>query len=276
MPFCKQIILLVGLVGALTQALDASQSRTVSLSSLLAPVGDLRAERAERKDAVEEEEASTARVRYRMVKLPSLLSRMEDRLSDELGASESIQLSSRFNWSGFKVREDLAWDIRFKSPFEPRDNGRWYPSFEILIDGRVVSEYRIPVQVSHLKNVWVVDQNVSRGALIGGQAVKAERRDLYAERGDAIPASESLANFEAARSLTRGRILSWGDLEERPQVRKNAIVDVEFTRGALEIRMRGRAMDDGMLGDLITIRNLDTSREFIAQVRGENLVEFQL
>ncbi|MFP4157360.1 MAG: flagellar basal body P-ring formation chaperone FlgA [Opitutales bacterium] len=275
MSFCRQILLLVGLAGVLTLALDASQSRTVSLSSLLAPVGDLRAEKAEEKEVVEEE-APTDRVRYRMVKLSDLLSRMEDRLNEELGASESIRLKSRFNWSGFKLREDLDWDVRFKDPFEPRDNGRWYPALEILVDGQAVSEYRIPVQVSHLKKVWVVDQNVSRGDLVGGQAVKSERRDVYAERGEAIPASESLANFEAARSLTRGRVLSWADLEERPQVRKNAIVDVEFTKGALEIRMRGRAMDDGMLGDLITIRNLNTSREFIALVRGENLVEFEL
>ena len=275
MSYRKHIILLVSAIGALVLSLNASQSRTVALSSLLAPVGDSSTDQVEKSEAVEREEQTT-RARYRVVKLADVLSRMEDRLSEELDASESIRLASRFNWSGLKVRTDLDWDIRLKSPFKPRDNGRWYPVFEIVVDGRIISEYRVPVQVSLLKKVWVVDQNVSRGELVGGHVLKPDVRDVYAERGDAIPASESLTNYEASRSLTRGRLLSWDDLEERPQVRKNAIVDVEFSKGALEIRMRGRAMDDGMLGDLITIRNLNTSREFIALVRGENLVEFEL
>lgn len=275
MFYRKHIVLLVSAIGALVVSLHASQSRTVGLSSLLAPVGDSSTAEVEKNEPVEREEQST-QVRYRVVKLSDVLSRMEDRLSEELGGSESIRLASRFNWSGLKVRTDLDWDIRLKSPFKPRDNGRWYPVFEIVVDGRIISEYRVPVQVSLLKKVWVVDQNVSRGELVGGQVLKPDVRDVYAERGDPIPASESLTNYEASRSLTRGRLLSWDDLEERPQVRKNAIVDVEFSKGALEIRMRGRAMDDGMLGDLITIRNLNSSREFIALVRGENLVEFEL
>lgn len=259
--------------GLFAAGLNASDVRTVSLSSLLAPLGNSGVEETGKKELAEP--VKKAPQTYRVLGLAEILRRMETDLSKDIDPSETLSLTSQFNWRGAKIPVGVDWDVRVETPFNPRGNGRWYPLFELLVDGRLAGEYRIPIQVSHVKDVWVVDQNVSRGGLVNAPVVKSEARDIYAERGSPISASESLANYEASRSLARGQLLTWEDLDKRPHVRKNAIVDVEFTKGALQIRMRGRAMEDGMHGDLITIRNLNTSREFIAQVHGENRVRFQ-
>lgn len=255
--------------------LNGNESRTVALSSILAPLREAREKTPEKKEVTEAEEENV-RSSYRVIKLSDVLSRMEKQLASEIEASSELNLTSRFNWSGLKVRDDLDWDVRLKTPFNPSPNGRWYPSFEFLVDGVVMSNYRIPIQVALFKKIWIVDRNVERGSGVGQPATRGVVRDIYAERVMPIGADQKLDHYEASRSLSKGRVLSWDDLEERPQVRKNAIVDVEFNKGPLEIKMRGRAMDDGMKGDLVTIRNLNTSREFIALVRGENRVEFQL
>jgi len=256
-------------------AANASSSRTVALSALLAPIQEV----AEAKATVplaESPAEEKIRHSYKLITLEDVLGRLEHQLAAEVKASSEVSLSSRFNWSGFKVRDDRDWDVRLTTPFIPARNGRWYPSFELIVDGAVVSEYRIPIQVAHFKEVWSVDQNVTKGAAVSETSCLVVIRDIYEERVPPIEADATLEHYEFARALSRGRILTWDDLEERPQVRKNAIVDVEFTKGALEIKMRGRAMDNGMMGDLVTIRNLDTSREFIASVKGENLVQFEL
>lgn len=255
--------------------LAGSEQRSATLDSILAPVLEKGGSETNQGRG-EKVEKKTKRVSYRLVELSDVLTRMEQLLDSELKASSKLSLTSRFNWNGVKVREDLGWDIELKTPFSPNPRGRWYPTFEFLVDGAVISNYRIPIQVALFKEVWVLDQNVDRGASVASPATRAVVRDIYAERTAAIAVNQNLDHYEASRSLSKGRLLSWDDLEKRPHVRKNAIVDVEFNKGSLEIKMRGRAMDDGMLGELVTIRNLNTSREFVAQVRGENLVEFNL
>jgi flagella basal body P-ring formation protein FlgA len=267
--------LLLLLLSAGVVALHATESRTVSLSALLAPVME-RAAKPVPETPAPQAETKPARPVYNEIKLADILSRIESQLAEDIDKSAKLSLTSRYNWSGVKVREDLQWDVRLTSPFLPSSSGRWYPSFELVVEGIAMTEYRIPIQVALFKKVWIVDQNVQKGATVTGAVTRAVIRDVYAERTAPISASESLEHFEATRNLTRGRVLSWEDLEERPQVRKNAIVTVEFNKGALAIRMQARAMDDGMLGELITVRNLTTSREFIALVRGENLVEIKL
>lgn len=268
----RYTLFLLFICGVCAHGLNASAERTVHLSALLAPLDDTDTKMTpEKKPAVPVEKAQP---KYRMIRLVDILRRMESALSHDVDSSEMLRLTSQFNWSGVRVPAQADWDVRIESPFNPRPNGRWYPHFELVVDGQSAGEYRIPIQVSHVKKVWVVDQNVSRGGIVTAPVVKAESRDIYAERGSPIDASEPLDRYEASRSLSRGQVLTWEDLDERPHVRKNSIVDVEYQKGALQIRMRGRAMEDGMHGDLVTIRNLNTSREFVAHVHGENYVKF--
>ena len=267
-----QILFLVGILAVS----HASEPRTVALSALLAPVQAV----AQKKDLEPSKEEAAVEKKvihgYHVIKLNDVLSQMEKELEGEIKESSKLSLSSRFNWGSVKVRDDRDWGVRLTAPFTPSRNGRWYPSFELLVDGAVLSEYRIPIQVALFKPVWAVDQNANRGAAVTEVSLIPIVRDIFEERVMPIDADEPLEHYEFSRSVSRGRLITWDDLEERPQVRKNAIVDVEFSKGALQVKMRGRAMDSGMMGDLVTIRNLDTSREFIASVSGENLVEFEL
>jgi len=253
--------------------LHGGEVRTVALSALLAPIQDTGP--AEKRAQPEAAPVETTRAEFRVLRLSDILRAMEEELSHDIYPAEQLSLSSNYNWTGLRIADTVDWGVRIESAFDPRANGRWYPLFELVADGRPIGKYRIPIHVSHVKKVWVIDQNIARGDLVSRPAIKAESRDIYAERGSLIDAKERLEGFEASRSLTRGRVLTWEDLEERPQVRKNSIVDVEYQNGALEIHMRGRAMEDGMHGDLVTIRNLESSREFVAQVNGESRVKFE-
>ena len=272
MKFIIQLVLL-NLLGA--SVLMAAE-RSVSFSALLAPI-DFKlgqGESIERK--VVEQVVPQKKAVYKKVTLQGVLTRMEEMFSKGMEGKERLEFRSKMRFTEHRVREDSWWDLEVKTPFEPDSNGRWYPMVDLLVDGEVVSSFRMPIHVAHFREVWMLNQNLTRGALVGGSSIAPVVRDVYDQRIPPISVSESLSDYELEKTLSRGRLLSWDDLRPQPQVRRNAIVDVIAQRGALNVRMRARAMEDGLLGDVVTIRNLDTSREFFASVSGKNTVEFDL
>lgn len=54
------------------------------------------------------------------------------------------------------------------------------------------------------------------------------------------------------------------------------MVAVKVVSGGLTIIASGQAVSDGAMGQLIRVLNLDTRKDFVARVVGENQVEIQL
>ena len=72
--------------------------------------------------------------------------------------------------------------------------------------------------------------------------------------------------------MVEGRPLTCKDIALAPMVRKGAVVEVVAGDGNLSISMKGLAMGTGGMGDSITIRNLDTRKDFQARVVNRNSV----
>src|SRR5690606_41107435 len=90
----------------------------------------------------------------------------------------------------------------------------------------------------------------------------------------AVPAeSDSLYSREYSRDIAPGRPLAWSDLAQRSLVRKGSTVEAVAKNGLLSITMRALARQDGVAGDIVVLRNLDSSKEFSARVVGEGRVE---
>ena len=56
-------------------------------------------------------------------------------------------------------------------------------------------------------------------------------------------------------------------------VRKGELVDVVVREGALSISMKAMATRAGALGDIVAVRNLQSKREFPAEVIDEKTVQ---
>jgi flagella basal body P-ring formation protein FlgA len=60
---------------------------------------------------------------------------------------------------------------------------------------------------------------------------------------------------------------------ERALVKRGQFVDAFAGEGGLSVRMRALAIEGGAAGAVIRVRNLDTKKEFYAQVINENQVQ---
>lgn len=145
--------------------------------------------------------------------------------------------------------------------------------FQLENESGVIGDWAVPFQARLNRRVWYVKAHLRQGDLATPSDFEMREIDLLREP-DAVPASqEMLSRHEYSRNLTPGRPLVWRDLVERSLISKGEIVEVVAHKGLLAISTRAVSRQDGVKGDVIVLRVLDSSREFSARVVSENKVE---
>jgi flagella basal body P-ring formation protein FlgA len=139
-------------------------------------------------------------------------------------------------------------------------------------DGQTVSDSSLVLRATHLQDVWVARQPVNAGAVFDPAELEVRRVDLFRER-DSLPASVGDNKFVYTRSIPAGRLLCWRDLARRPLVRKGDLVEVSAGEGQLLVTLKAVALENGAQGDVVTLRNPESRKDFIAVVTHENHVQ---
>jgi len=112
------------------------------------------------------------------------------------------------------------------------------------------------------------------GAVFDPAQLDTRRADLLRER-DLLPATVGDHSYIFARAIPAGRPLTWHDVARRPLVRKGDLVEVKAVDGSLVVVLKALALENGARGDTVTVRNLDSRKEFPALVTDENHVQIR-
>lgn len=157
--------------------------------------------------------------------------------------------------------------------YPPRlSSSQMFLRFRTLVDGKVVGNHAMKFKAQANAQVWVPNRRLSPGDRLSADDFSIRDVDL-ARQPKAVPVSRvDLQHYELARAVAPGQPLEWSALTQRSLVRKGALVDVTGNHGLLSISMKGQATRSGALGEYITIRNLESKREFPAEVVDENRV----
>ncbi len=205
-----------------------------------------------------------------------LASDVQDEIAAELAAQ--LRIAGDLTLVALRDLPDLS---SYSQPFVVQLNdvpaslsrGNVLLRFQVENEKGVLGEWTIPFRAHLFSEVWYPRSHLRRGELATPSDFESRPVDLLAEP-TAVPASlESLLRHEYARDIMPGKPLMWTDLIERSLVRKGDVVEVSAVNGLLAITMRAIARQDGGDGDLILLRNIDSSKEFSARVIGENRVE---
>ena len=139
--------------------------------------------------------------------------------------------------------------------------------------GKIVGEWPLQIKVELYQKVWVAAQRLESGQLLERGLVNAQPLDVLRESVQPIPVDREVAGFELAQSVSKGKPITRRDLVERPLVKRGQFVDAFAGEGGFSVRMRALAMEGGVAGAVIRVKNLDTKKEFYAQVINENQVQ---
>lgn len=142
----------------------------------------------------------------------------------------------------------------------------------LLADAVPVGEATLVVRAQLWRDAWFSRQQLAIGAPFDPGELEARRVDLLRER-DVLPASVGDRSYIFARALPAGRLLTWRDIARRPLVRKGELVEVSAVDGVLAVTMKALAMENGGQGDIVTVRNPESRKDFSALVVEENRVQ---
>ncbi|MFQ5592069.1 MAG: flagellar basal body P-ring formation chaperone FlgA [Phycisphaerae bacterium] len=145
---------------------------------------------------------------------------------------------------------------------------------DVLSKGSVVQTVPMAVQVSMLKNAVVARRAISQGATI--RRADVGLLSMSVTRLDRLGFSDvDLAiGQRAKRFIPTGTLIEQAMLESVPLVRRGDYVKLISAVGFVRVVTAARATEDGVLGDIITIRAADDKRvEFDAVVVGPGAVQ---
>lgn len=114
--------------------------------------------------------------------------------------------------------------------------------------------------------VVVARHPIQRGDIIGKDDLMLERKDLAKLHKDYYQDSSTLIGQKARRRLSRGAVITPSSTEAVKMVKRGADVQILAMSPKFRIRMKGKALGSGGLGDTIKVKNKSSGRELTGMI----------
>ncbi len=148
--------------------------------------------------------------------------------------------------------------------------------FELRTPYEVAGVWQAALQVRLWRDVWVARSAQPRGRPLRDADLGTERRDLLQLREAMTNLDLTDPALELAESLMPGAPVLTRSVRVRPIVQRGKVLDAVVQEGALLITVKVEAMEDGMRGQTIRVRNTKSKREFHGKVENEQTVDVTL
>jgi flagella basal body P-ring formation protein FlgA len=190
------------------------------------------------------------------------------------GLGDAANLSLTFD----REVQDIQLDASNTGPlqpvstrYEPR-SGRFDVSFEIANDSSAApAKLRFTGTAIETVEAAVLTHNVERNEVLKSSDVIPERRPK-AEVGSDPAAPGQVVGMQMRRQLRAGQALRTADLAKPDLVQRDENVTLTYEAAGLYLTIRGKALDNGAEGDIVSVLNLQSKRTISGAVIGRGQV----
>ncbi|MDB6131174.1 MAG: Flagellar basal body P-ring biosynthesis protein-like protein [Verrucomicrobiales bacterium] len=145
---------------------------------------------------------------------------------------------------------------------------------ELLAGKETLGTWQVVTQNKVWREIPVAKSNIKRGQLYSTAEVQMEKRDVLLVRDSVIPSTED--NLEFTEAVQAGQPILNRSLKVKPLIKRGTIVEAIATDGVLNVSLKVEALEDGLYGQTIKVRNFQTRKEFNAKVQNEQSVQVPL
>lgn len=117
----------------------------------------------------------------------------------------------------------------------------------------------------------VLSRTLNRGEIIKPSDVTLERRPKAELAGEYV-GTEAAVGFAAKRPLHAGAVLRSGDLMKAEVVQRNEPVTIAYEVPGVLLTARGKALESGAVGDVVSVLNIQSNRTVQTTVTGPGRV----
>ena len=115
-------------------------------------------------------------------------------------------------------------------------------------------------------------ENLRPGVPVKPGQVREEVTEVFPLSSGSRPSLSQIEGLMPLRTIASGAEIRSDDVGQPYEVNRGDLVHVEVRAGAARLALTGRAESAGRVGDLVPVRNLDSSRVFHARVEGKDSV----
>jgi len=148
--------------------------------------------------------------------------------------------------------------------------------FELRTEKESLGIWQMPLKARIWREVWVARSPQPRGRALREADLDTEKRDLLQLRDPLLARELSDPGLELAENLATGAPLLLRSVRLRPVILRGRVLDAVVQEGALQITVRVEALEDGLPGQLIRVRNSKSRVEFRGKVQNEQTVTVTL
>ena len=195
-------------------------------------------------------------------------------LEHRFGLGDAANLSLTFDRDVQDLRLDTSNSGAMQpiaARFDPRSN-RFDVSFEIANDN-VATPTRLRFSGSAIETVEtaVLARGIERNEVIKFSDVVVERRPK-AEVGGDVASRDRAVGMQARRQLRAGQALKVADIAKPDLVQRDQNVTLTYEATGLYLTIRGKALESGTEGDVVSVLNLQSKRTVSGVVSGRGQV----
>jgi flagella basal body P-ring formation protein FlgA len=144
--------------------------------------------------------------------------------------------------------------------------------FELRTARETVGTWQAAVQARVWREIWVAKAALHRGEFVADDDVTRERRDVTNLREPLAEFEPGDSNLEIAEPLQAGLPLLARSVKPRPVIHRGQTASAMLQDGAMVITMKVEALEDGVPGQMIRLRNPISRRDVRGRVLSNQTV----
>ena len=205
--------------------------------------------------------------------LRKLLTDFLNEKSGENGAEWELRLARP--WTPLPVPEGPL-KIEILEPALNRIASTSILRVELRAGRQLAGTWQVPVNARLWRKVMVAESALQRGQLLSDAALTLERRDVLTLRDPLYELPSAAAAYELAESVAVGAPMTARAFRLKPVVFRGKTVTAMMTDNALTISLKVEVLEEGVPGQLVRVRNLQSRRELRGKVQDEQTIIISL
>lgn len=173
---------------------------------------------------------------------------------------------------GLKTAQVLPQHIEIRPTTQKEPLGIFSAIVRINEDGTEIESAPVRFEITKYADVLVANENLRRSDEELADRCILRRMDVTSLHERPLTSVSELIHKRAKRNLSRGTILTASAVEPIPDVETGRDVSITFVEGPVQITAAGIAMQSGMAGDYIKVKNKQSGKIVMARVVDNALV----
>jgi flagella basal body P-ring formation protein FlgA len=202
-----------------------------------------------------------------------VLDALQRELTVSLGLRGDLKLKFVEPWTPIEIKNGKEWNIVVDGVPKTGLSANFPVRFSVEVAGKKIGMWQMYVKARMIEPAWVSIRRLERGESINPAVAALKEVDVLHANKEVLKADEKLDYYEIAQPVAAEQVLSRADITPRRIVRRGKVVDVVVNEGGINITMKAMALADGGVGEMIGVRNIDSKKDFQAQVVGSNTVQ---